>query len=138
MRWAGLGLRELGSGDQVSDPQGAEFRKAGVVLLGLGIVPGQAAVLDVQGDQLAQQGGALRLGRVGQEVLDGGAAAFLPGLFKAITDGIDSRTSKLLRPAAFLAPLPTSTTPKTARCAGDRRRPLGRHGGFPGRLERHH
>jgi hypothetical protein len=60
-----------------------------VVLLRLGVFSGQAAVVDVQGDQFAQQGGALRLRQVRQVVLDGGAAAFLPGLLEAVTGSID-------------------------------------------------
>src|SRR5262249_15216011 len=78
-RWRFLTRRRPEDADE---PRKFQDREAGVVVAGLGVLTVAAAIVGVQGDQLAQQGAALQLRQVGQVVLDGGAAAIHPSLFE--------------------------------------------------------
>jgi hypothetical protein len=59
------------------------------VVARLRLLPVAAAAGCVQADQLVQQSSALRVRRVGQEVLDGRPSSLLPGLLESVTNSID-------------------------------------------------
>jgi hypothetical protein len=66
-----------------------QVREADAVLLRLGVIAGLPAVVNLEGDQLAQEGGPVRLRRVAQVVFDAGPLPRLPGQLEAVTGLVD-------------------------------------------------
>ena len=63
--------------------------KASVVFFRRGLLASPAAVLQLDAEQLPQQGGASRLGRRAEELLDAWRASLEPGVLEAVADLID-------------------------------------------------